>query len=90
MHMLTRAMSVEWAGQWLNCNGIAPGFFATDMNRALVEDDRFDSWLRERTPAGRWGNADELIGGAIYLAAPASNFVNGHVLAIDGGFLAAM
>ena len=90
MQMLTRAMAVEWAGQGLNCNGIAPGFFATDMNRALTEDASFDKWLCERTPAGRWGKAEELIGGAIYLAAPASDFVNGHVLAIDGGFLAAM
>jgi gluconate 5-dehydrogenase len=83
-------MAVEWAGLGLNCNGIAPGFFATDMNLALVNDNKFDTWLCERTPARRWGKPEELIGGVIYLAAPASDFVNGHVLAIDGGFLAAM
>jgi gluconate 5-dehydrogenase len=90
MQMLTRSMAVEWAGLGLNCNGIAPGFFATDMNLALVNDNKFDTWLCERTPARRWGKPEELIGGVIYLAAPASDFVNGHVLAIDGGFLAAM
>jgi gluconate 5-dehydrogenase len=88
--MLTRAMCVEWAPLGLNVNAIGPGYFATEMNAALVADEAFDAWIRRRTPAGRWGNVDELIGAAIFLASDASSFVNGQVLYVDGGVLAGL
>ena len=90
MRMLTRAMAVEWAPDNIQCNGIAPGYFATDMNRALMEDEAFDAWVRGRTPAGRWGEPDDLVGAAVFLASRASDFVTGQMLAVDGGFLASM
>jgi gluconate 5-dehydrogenase len=88
--LLTQAMSVEWAPHGLQVNGIGPGFFATDLNAALVADPAFDQWLKGRTPAGRWGEVDELIGAAIFLASDASSFVNGHMLYVDGGLLAGL
>ncbi|CDL37382.1 5-keto-D-gluconate 5-reductase [Citrobacter freundii] len=60
------------------------------MTIALVNDEAFSAWLFQRTPAARWGNPEELIGAAVYLAAPASDFVNGHLLFVDGGMLAAV
>jgi len=88
--LLTQAMCVEWAPHGLQVNGIGPGFFATDLNAALVADPAFDQWLKGRTPAGRWGEVDELIGAAIFLASDASSFVNGQVLYVDGGMLAGL
>jgi 5-keto-D-gluconate 5-reductase (EC 1.1.1.69) len=88
--MLTRGMCVELAEYNIQVNGIAPGYFATDMTASLVNDDAFSAWLYQRTPAARWGKPEELIGAAVYLAAPASNFVNGHILFVDGGMLAAV
>ena len=66
-------------------NGLAPGYFATDMNRALVEDQVFSEWLCKRTPAGRWGKVEELCGAAVFLASGASDFINGQILYVDGG-----
>ena len=88
--MLTRGMCVELAEYNIQVNGIAPGYFATDMTASLVNDDAFSAWLYQRTPAARWGKPEELIGAAVYLAAPASNFVNVHILFVDGGMLAAV
>ncbi|UGS48542.1 gluconate 5-dehydrogenase (plasmid) [Kosakonia cowanii] len=88
--MLTRGMCVELAEYNIQVNGIAPGYFATDMTSALVNDQEFTAWLCQRTPAARWGEPEELIGAAIYLASSASNFVNGHLLFVDGGMLAAV
>ncbi|WES68015.1 gluconate 5-dehydrogenase [Superficieibacter sp. HKU1] len=88
--MLTRGMCVELAEYNIQVNGIAPGYFATEMTETLVNDEAFSSWLYQRTPAARWGKPEELIGAAVYLAAPASNFVNGHILFVDGGMLAAV
>ena len=88
--MLTRGMCVELARHNIQVNGIAPGYFATDMTTALVNDEAFSAWLFQRTPAARWGKPEELIGAAVYLAAPASDFVNGHLLFVDGGMLAAV
>jgi gluconate 5-dehydrogenase len=90
LKMLTRAMAVEWAKHGLQCNGIAPGYFMTDMNRALVENVEFNKWICGRTPAGRWGQPQELAGAAIFLASRASDFVNGQILTVDGGLLAAL
>jgi gluconate 5-dehydrogenase len=87
---LTRAMCVEWAGYGVQVNGIGPGYFATPLNRALLDDPAFDAWVKNRTPAGRWGDPKELVGAAVFLSSPASDFVNGQILYVDGGLLAAM
>lgn len=90
LKMLTRAMAVEWAQHNIQINAIAPGYFITDMTQPLADDLEFDGWLRGRTPAGRWGEPDELIGTLIYLASEASSFVNGQTVYVDGGILAAI
>ncbi len=87
---LTKGMATDWAKYGLNCNAIAPGYFDTPLNAALVADPEFSAWLEKRTPAGRWGNVDELVGAAIFLASPASSFVNGHTLYVDGGITASL
>jgi gluconate 5-dehydrogenase len=83
--MLTKGMCVDWAKYGIQINGIAPGYFATEMNRALVENKEFSDWLCKRTPAGRWGNVDELCGTAVFLASKASTFINGQIIYVDGG-----
>ncbi len=88
--MLTRSMAIEWAKHNIQANGIGPGFFATEMNTSLVEDPEFDAWVKSKTPAERWGIPDDLAGTAIFLASDASNYVNGHLLFVDGGFMASM
>ena len=86
--MLTRGMCADWARHGIQANGLAPGYFRTELNQALVEDDTFSDWLCRRTPAGRWGEVDELGGAAVFLASPASDFVNGQMLLVDGGLSA--
>lgn len=88
--MLTRGMCAELAEYNIQVNAIAPGYFATDMTEALVNDEAFSSWLYQRTPAARWGKPEELIGSAVFLASAAADFVNGHLLFVDGGMLAAV
>ena len=90
LKMLTRAMTVEWARHNIQANGIGPGYFLTEMTRNLADDPEFDAWIRSRTPAGRWGDPDELVGAAVFLASAASDFVNGQILYVDGGILAAL
>lgn len=87
---LTKGMATDWAGYGLQCNAIAPGYFDTPLNAALVSDADFSSWLEKRTPAGRWGQIDELVGACIFLSSPASSFVNGHTLFVDGGITASL
>jgi gluconate 5-dehydrogenase len=87
---LTKAMATEWAKYGLQCNAIAPGYFDTPLNAALVADPAFSAWLEKRTPAGRWGRVEELIGACIFLSSEASSFVNGHVLYVDGGITASI
>ncbi|MEM9550505.1 MAG: SDR family oxidoreductase [Pseudomonadota bacterium] len=87
---LTKGMATDWAKHGLNCNAIAPGYFDTPLNAALVNDPEFSAWLENRTPAGRWGNVEELVGAAIFLASDASSFVNGHTLFVDGGITACL
>ncbi|MGO4711367.1 SDR family oxidoreductase [Bradyrhizobium sp. 2TAF24] len=82
---LTRGMCADWAQYGLQVNAIAPGYFKTPLNQALVDNPEFSAWLAKRTPAGRWGNVEELVGAAVFLAGPASSFVNGHTLYVDGG-----
>lgn len=82
---LTRGMATDWAKHGLQVNGLAPGYFATEMNAALVADAEFTGWLQRRTPAARWGQVEELVGAAVFLASDASSFVNGHMLMVDGG-----
>lgn len=82
---LTRGMCTDWAKYGLQINAIAPGYFKTPLNQALVDSEEFSSWLEKRTPSGRWGNVEELIGAAVFLASDASSFVNGHTLYVDGG-----
>lgn len=82
---LTQAMCAEWARSGVRTNALAPGYFDTEMNAALVADQTFSGWIRKRTPAGRWGELDELIGPAVWLASEQSQFVNGQVIYVDGG-----
>ncbi|TYG33431.1 gluconate 5-dehydrogenase [Lonepinella koalarum] len=88
--MLTRGMCVELARYNIQVNGIAPGYFKTELTKPLVENKEFSDWLCKRTPAARWGNPEELIGAAVFLSSKASDFVNGHLLFVDGGMLAAV
>ncbi len=85
---LTKGMAADWAPLGLNCNAIAPGYFKTDLNSALWQDPAFNAWLEGRTPARRWGQLDELVGAAVFLASDAASFVNGHILYVDGGITA--
>lgn len=88
--MLTRGMCVELARYNIQVNGIAPGYFKTDLTQALASDEAFTDWLCKRTPAARWGNPEELIGAAVFLSSKASDFVNGHLLFVDGGMRVAV
>ena len=90
LKMLTKSMAVEWAKDNVHVNGIGPGYFLTEMNTALVEGETFNNWVCNRTPAGRWGDPDEIAGAAIFLASQSSNYVNGQVIYVDGGFLSTM
>ncbi|WP_413993723.1 SDR family oxidoreductase [Labrys okinawensis] len=87
---LTKGMATDWARHGLQCNAIAPGYFDTPLNAALVGDPAFSAWLEKRTPAGRWGKVEELVGACIFLASEASSFVNGHILYVDGGITASL
>jgi gluconate 5-dehydrogenase len=88
LKMLTRSMAAEWAAHGIQANAIGPGYIVTEMTQPLVNDPKFDAWVRGRTPSGRWGLPDDLIGAAVFLASKASNYVNGQVIYVDGGLLA--
>ena len=87
---LTKGMATDWAPHGLQVNAIAPGYFDTPLNAALVADNDFTQWLEKRTPAGRWGQLPELIGAGIFLSSDASSFINGHTLYVDGGITACL
>lgn len=90
VRQLTKSMCVEWAPHNIQVNAIGPGYFRTELNAALLADEAFDQWVRTRTPAGRWGDPEELVGAALFLASRASDFVNGQVIYVDGGVLASI
>jgi gluconate 5-dehydrogenase len=90
VRQLTRGMAVELAPHNIQVNAIAPGYFATEMNRALLDNVEFDAWVRRRTPAGRWGRPDEIGGLAVFLASPAADYITGQNILIDGGMSVAL
>lgn len=85
---ITKALANEWAKFGINVNAIAPGYMATNNTKALREDAVREKAIVERIPAGRWGTPQDLAGAAVFLASPASDYVNGHVLVVDGGWMA--
>jgi gluconate 5-dehydrogenase len=90
LKMLTKGMAIDLGPHGIQVNGLGPGYFATELTATLVKDPVFTGWIEKRVPAGRWGNTDELSGAMIFLASPASDFVNGHVLYVDGGMTASL
>lgn len=88
LRMLTRTLCAEWAKHGVNVNGVAPGYYDTELTSALVDNAEFTDWLCKRVPAGRWGKVEELVGATVFLAAPASNFVHGQLVYVDGGMTA--
>ena len=90
VRQLTRGMAVELAPHNIQVNAIAPGYFATELNRALIDDVEFNAWVCKRTPAGRWGEPPEIAGLAVFLASPAANYITGQMLVIDGGMSVAL
>ncbi len=88
--MLTKGMAIDLGKHGIQVNGLGPGYFKTELTQALVADEAFSSWLRGRTPSGRWGEVEELGGAAVFLASDASSFVNGHILYVDGGITASL
>ncbi|MCA1493534.1 SDR family oxidoreductase [Sinorhizobium alkalisoli] len=88
--LLTKGMAAEWAKFGIQANAIGPGYMLTDMNEALVNDPQFDAWVKSRTPAGRWGEPQELVGTAVFLASSASDYVNGQIIYVDGGMLSVL
>jgi len=88
--MLTRAMAVEWAKYNIQVNGIGPGFIVTEMNKVLLEDQKFDAMVKSRTPAGRWGQPSDLAGAAVLLASRASDYITGQIIYVEGGLLSAL
>jgi gluconate 5-dehydrogenase len=87
IRQLTKALAVDWAKYDINVNAIGPGFIQTDLTRPLWEDPSFDKWLKWKTPQARWGKPEDLGNAAVYLASPASDYVTGHILFLDGGIL---
>ncbi len=87
---LTKGMCTDWAKHGLQVNGVAPGYFETELTQALVADQEFSAWLSNRTPAGRWGKVEELVGATVFLASDSASFVNGHILYVDGGITACL
>jgi gluconate 5-dehydrogenase len=88
VRMLTRSMAAEWARHNIQANAIGPGYIATEMNRPLLDDPKFDAWVKGRTPSGRWGKPEDLVGVTVFLASRASDYVNGQTIYVDGGLLA--
>ena len=90
LKMLTKGLAIDWGRHGIRVNGIGPGYFKTELNAALIADEKFTGWLTARTPLGRWGDVAELVGAAVFLASDAASFVTGHVLYVDGGVTSAL
>ena len=90
VRQLTRGMAVELAPHNIQVNAISPGYFATEMNRALIDNAEFDAWVKKRTPAGRWGQPDEIAGLAVFLSSSAADYITGQLITIDGGMSVAL
>jgi gluconate 5-dehydrogenase len=90
LKMLTRAMAVEWGPHNVQTNGLGPGYLRTELTQPLWQNAEFNQWICARTPTGRWGEPHEVTGAAVFLVSPAADFVNGQVLYVDGGLLAAL
>ena len=88
--MLTKGMAIDWGQYGIQVNGLGPGYFKTELTEALVDNAEFSGWLIGRTPSRRWGDVEDLVGAAVFLASDASNFVNGHILYVDGGVTATL
>ncbi len=88
--LLSKSMAAEWARFDIQANSIGPGYILTDMNEALVNDPKFDAWVKSSNPSQRWGKPEELVGAAVFLASAASNYVNGQIIYVDGGWLAVL
>jgi gluconate 5-dehydrogenase len=90
LKMLTKGMAIDWGRHGIRVNGLAPGYFKTELNKALYTNEQFSSWLTGRTPLERWGEVGELVGAAVFLASDAGSFVTGHILYVDGGVTASL
>ncbi|MBZ9560303.1 MULTISPECIES: SDR family oxidoreductase [unclassified Modicisalibacter] len=90
IRLLTQSMAAEWAEHGIQANAIGPGYMITEMTQPLVDDKAFNDWIIGRTPSRRWGTPDDLVGTAVYLASPASSYVNGQIIYVDGGMLAVL
>ncbi|MEZ5845372.1 MAG: SDR family oxidoreductase [Geminicoccaceae bacterium] len=90
IRLLTKSMAAEWAQHGIQANAIGPGYMLTEMNEALTSNPEFDAWVKSRTPTGRWGRPDELVGTAIYLASRASDYVCGQLIFVDGGMISVL
>jgi gluconate 5-dehydrogenase len=90
LKMLTKGMAIDWGPHGIQVNGLGPGYFKTELTEPLVNNQEFSAWLIARTPARRWGNVEELVGATVFLASAASDFVNGHILYVDGGVTATL
>jgi gluconate 5-dehydrogenase len=88
LKMLTKVMCADWAQFNIQINAIGPGYFITEMTQVLADNPEFDAWVKQRTPAKRWGSPAELVGAAVFLSSDASSFVNGQILYVDGGMTA--
>ena len=88
--MLTKGMAIDLGPHGIQVNGLGPGYFKTELTQALVKNEEFSAWLIGRTPSRRWGDVEDLVGAAVFLASDASNFVNGHILYVDGGVTATL
>jgi gluconate 5-dehydrogenase len=90
LKMLTKAMCADWAQYNIQINSIGPGYFITEMTQVLADNPQFDSWVKARTPAQRWGKPEELVGSAVFLSSAASDFVNGQMIYVDGGMISVL
>lgn len=90
LKMLTKSMATEWGEYGITCNAIGPGYIETDLTKPLVEDPQFDSWVKSEVPLRRWGKPEDIIGTAIFLGSPASDYINGYTIYVDGGWQACL